>query len=343
MAFPNWVCACGAGLALAFGFGCAPTHRQVVREPNGLSPAQAPKPAETAESLPAPPPTTGSPYQAMMPATGEAVSRASHPSPPRPTLLPPAPELTVRPVNAAKPERPGEAVRVEARTVPAPLPPLAAQPLSDPPLVAALRCYLNHRPAEAITQLERYDKPNQELLLGLLPVAARLTELSLTKANPQEMTPLVEQVESLLIGLRGRASLQLTKACFCRRIGNFGSYAPLPPDWAFQPGDWVEVYAELQNFTTEIQGSHYVTRLASVLEIRDFNERVVWEQIPEAGNVDRSLSPRHDFYNKYVFQVPRDLVPGPYTLWIRITDLPTGRTARRSLDFRVTTLAGRSP
>ena len=29
---------------------------------------------------------------------------------------------------------------------------------------------------------------------------------------------------------------------------------------------------------------------------------------------------------------------GAYTLWLKVTDGPTGRTARRALDFRVTTV-----
>jgi hypothetical protein len=117
----------------------------------------------------------------------------------------------------------------------------------------------------------------------------------------------------------------------------------VPPDTALQPGEWVEIYAEVRNFTTELHGPCYLTRMTSTLEIRDFNDQVVWQKVPEAGSEDRSLSPRHDYYNKYVFQVPRGLAPGPYTLWIRVTDLPTGRSARRSLDFRVTTLPLRSP
>jgi hypothetical protein len=29
---------------------------------------------------------------------------------------------------------------------------------------------------------------------------------------------------------------------------------------------------------------------------------------------------------------------GAYTLWLKVTDVPTGRTTRRALDFRVTTV-----
>src|SRR5205807_2620336 len=81
------------------------------------------------------------------------------------------------------------------RPSPAPLPELAAKPLDDPPLVAALRCYLDRRPGDAIKWLERYERPNQDLLVGLLPLAARLTEGNLEKATPEEAAAMLATLD----------------------------------------------------------------------------------------------------------------------------------------------------
>ncbi|MCS6849950.1 MAG: hypothetical protein NZ700_02130 [Gemmataceae bacterium] len=216
---------------------------------------------------------------------------------------------------------------------------LPAKLPEPPPLVAALHCFLDKRPHDALAHLQHYDKVNQDLLLVLLPLAGRLTEGSLDQASPAEVALLVEQLERLLHPLRLRASLVIDTMCFCRRIGKFGDYEPLPSDHSFKPGDLAQVYVELRNFSTEQRDPYYLTHLSSTLEIHDFTGKTVWRQdFPEdRTRPDRSRSLRHDYFNNYRFCVP-EVPAGAYTLWVQITDHgPHGkRTVRRSLDFRVT-------
>jgi hypothetical protein len=338
----DWLVAVGAGLAFGLLPGCAVTTRrdQVVPE---VPPLPVP---QVAEPLPPPPQSVGSPYHATAvhaPPPPTVVVQASPPSTPRVPLLPPADELTVRPVNLSESPAPSrEAVQVVSRQTPAPLPEVHAKPLDDPPLVAALRCYLNRRPGEAIKWLDRYEKPNQELLLVLLPLAARMTEGSVDKADPQEVAALLNQLDGLTAPLRRRAPLEITRACFCKWIDRFGSYEPFPTNYAFRPGEEVNVYVEILNFSTELRGQVYTTRLATSLEIRDYYDNRKW---PEPGGKDdgpvtkmsASRSELHDFYNLCSFQIPR-LAHGDYKLCINVTDLPTGRTARYELDFRITAM-----
>lgn len=276
---------------------------------------------------------------------------ASNSAPPTLPSLLPAPGLVTdeAPIEQARYPQPPEH---EPPVRPAALnpPPVAGptldepqpKPIPEPPLLAALRCYLNRRPTEAVQQLERYDRPNQEMLLALLPLASLLTETSLNKANPQQVAAVMAQLQSLLVPLRKRADLVIDKMCFCSRIDRFGVYEPLPPDYAFRPGERVELYVEVQNFTSEPDGPRYVTRLISSAEIKDFAGEIVQQyELKDKEKPDYSRTPRHDFYNKYTIPLPHDLRPNSYTLWIVVTDVPTGRTDRRSLDFRVTTLPAR--
>jgi hypothetical protein len=203
----------------------------------------------------------------------------------------------------------------------------------EPPVVVALRCLLSKRPSEAVATLEQYDKTNQELLLYLLALVARLTEGSLQKAQPSEMARLVSQLESMTNTLRPHAALTIEKLCFCRQIKSFGVYQPLI-DHEFRPGELVQVYAELQNFTDEPRGDVHSVRLVSRLEIREFNGSRVWRLDPDPAP-DVSQSRRHDLFNKYLFQMPAAISPGLYILAVRVTDVPTGRTVERTLDFRV--------
>jgi hypothetical protein len=216
---------------------------------------------------------------------------------------------------------------------------------TEEPLVAALRCFLDRRPAEADDYLKGCDKANREALLCLLPVAARLRAGSLDSARPQDVAELLDGVHGLEAALRRRAPLQIERMCFCRWMKDFGHYEPLADGQAAfeagsngQLGGLVQVYAEVRNFASATDGPVQVTRLISWGEIRDYAHGQTVAKIDFDNKVDQSRSPRQDFYINYYFRVPASLPPGPYTLWIYVKDgcaQPSRPPARRSLDFRV--------
>ncbi len=256
----------------------------------------------------------------------EFAKAVHHPEPPREPEPPPTPA-------EPPPPAPQAVVTLEPKVEP------------DEPLLAALRCYLQKRPEEALELLQRYDKANQEMLLALLPLAVRLTEGTVDDAKPQELAALIDQLHSLSLPLRKRAPLRIAKMCFCREIQRFGRYEPLREDEALfqagcegRPGDQVQVYVEVRNFTSEQQGPYNVTKLASNLEVRNYEGKAVWSYaFPDEP--DTSRTPRQDYFINYRFHVPAELAPGPYTLWITVQDVltnPPRPPTRRSLDFRVT-------
>ena len=211
-------------------------------------------------------------------------------------------------------------------------------PMEEPPLIQALRCIQEKRPAEAVQRLAGYDKPNQEVLLALMPLAVRLTERSLTRINPQEMAMMVDQLESLIDPLRKRSALSIEKMCFCRKIEGFGNYEPLPDDYYFQPGKTVLVYLQLRNFSCEPEDGAYVTRLVSTVEVKNFNGTYKRRAVLPA-QTESSKELRHDYFSRYRFIMWNDIPPGLYTLTIRVVDqpdTPRQRAAERSLEFRVT-------
>src|SRR5262249_35179763 len=127
----------------------------------------------------------------------------------------PSPE----PVPARMPDLTGSATAV---------PDAGVQPPQEAPVLAALRCCLEKRPAEAVHILAVYDKRNQDVLLCLLPLAARLAEGSLSQASPQEVSAILTQLNSVMIPLRPMSALTISKMCYCRAIEKFGSYEPFP-------------------------------------------------------------------------------------------------------------------
>jgi hypothetical protein len=293
------------------------------------------------------------PSQTTMPAV--AVSR---PDTARPVRVPPADAASARPVDPQA-QVPVEVIPMKAempavepvRVAPAGAPaapggdgPSAATTVAkaparpDSPVVEALRCYLNKSPEQAAQHLKTCDPTSRDLLACLLPLAVRLGEGDLSRADPQDLATLLEQVQGLLAPLRERAALEIPKLCFCRPVatpGKSGVYELLEENHLFRAGEVVALYMEVRNFTCAARGGDFRTHIATAVEIHDERGQMVYHF--NIDKADPSLSPRHDFSNGVRFGLPA-LPAGSYTLTMRVTDVPTGRTARRSLDFRVTTV-----
>jgi hypothetical protein len=233
---------------------------------------------------------------------------------------------------------------------PPPVVSAVAKPPPEHPLVLALRCFMEKRPAEALAQLQHYDKANQELLLCLLPLAVRLAGRSLDEASPQELNALLETLHSIEVPLRPRTELVIDKMCFCERIDGFGKYRPLEEGHLFQaplsgrPGELVQVYVEVSNLESRLRDGVYATQLASLAEIRPAaGGQPVWHHdFQDRDRVIQSRTLCHDFFNYYKFYVPH-IPPGTYKLSLQVIDVPTGRKAEKWRYFRVSTVPGREP
>ena len=215
---------------------------------------------------------------------------------------------------------------------------LAAGPTApaSPPLVLALEALMADRPGEAVQHLKGYDPKDQELLLRLLPIVAKAARggVMTNRLTNEEKVALLETLAPLTAELRVSAPLVIEDLLFCRKVTSFGKVDPLPTN-QFRPGDQVSIYAEVRNLTDRrLPDDQYAVNLASTLEIRSADCRVV-RGLPVRGGLDRSRSPRTDHFIWIHFQVPRDLEPGVYTLRVRVVDQDTRREADKCLGFRV--------
>jgi hypothetical protein len=244
-----------------------------------------------------------------------------------------------------EPRNPAES-SAAARVIPSPEqdtaaeshPDAKAKPAEDPPLVQAVRCLLDKRPAEAVAWLERYDKPSQELLMRFLALAVRLTEEGWQRCDSREASAMLAQLDRVAAPLHRRAPLRIKKMYLCSEVEGYGKYRPWPESHGFLPGESVYVYVELQNLADEWQGKAYSFHLLTNIEIRDFNGNTGWRYSFHDPGPDISLTERHDFYHLCTFHIPKDhprITPGLYTLYVKITDKATGREVDRTLDFRV--------
>jgi hypothetical protein len=333
-----WFVAFGCGLMAGLLFGCTPVQRS---RDDQLLVYQSVKP---------PPDPPGSPYHT---ADGKPASQPVESAEPvRQTRYAQdntKRESLVRP--SLVPDLPQEPGRLTSDVVPSTLlhayEPNTAPP--DEPVVLALRCLMAKRLPEGIQSLERCDKANQQALLTLLPLVARLGESSLDQMKPEEIAKFLDRIEALHGDLRSRAALELGQVCFCQSVLGYGVINRLPQEYAFQAGrdgklgENMTLYVEVKNFASQPIGPVHETRLAAKVVMFDAQGKPVWDYLFPA-KPDSSVSPRHDYFFFLSFGVPAHLTPGRYRLRLEVSDqtgftgrqAPPHRIAQRSLQFEVT-------
>ena len=342
----SWIPTLFLGLSACCLPGCLPGY---------LSSNPAKPPQDAAPNAEGPTADPKSPYHAQTPPTSredkpgdDAVAQAHYPDPPTPGSSAPS----VKPDSPPPPPDPPPPVEPPVQHVEKPPP--------DPQLVAALRCLLEKRSADALELLQNYDGVSRELLLTLLPLAARVGDGGLEHATPQETAALLDQLRQLETVLRPRAALALDKVCFCRKINGFGDCEPWPENHVFQAGatdgrgERIQVYVEVRNFTSRLRGPTYETALAGEVEIRDFTNKTV-SRIDFPTCVDRSQTPREDYFINFQFHLPTPMPEGRYTLRVLVKDVldpatgdaapraPAVRSTSRSAPRRPSTTASAAP
>lgn len=216
------------------------------------------------------------------------------------------------------------------------------QTAKEPVAVRALRQALARHPEEANKLLQEKQVPDRELVLALLRLTAEITEKDAEKLTAEEIAQTQELLRSVSAKLRSRAALKLDKVSFCKRIEGFGRFEPHASGYEFQagydgkPGERVQVYAEIRNFASRAVQGRYETVLETSLAIHDAERREV-VRFDLGRCVDRSQTPRQDYFLNFQLHIPAKLKPGLYTLWVHVKDV-TGEPVREvstSLDFKV--------
>ncbi len=312
-------------LALGFAPGCLHVQSTTTTE---VPKAPAPRGGDFAslrpgEAIPTRPVETKSVAEKPAPKTEPA------PDP----IAPPPPDRVLEVVKAAEPGQ---------------FPLTLSQPVPDPPLLAAMRAYVENRPDDAIRHLEKLDRPNQEFALAVMPVLARGAAINHAAPDPQEAAHLADQLNAAAVRLEAKAALRVEKVAFCKKISGFGRYDPWPTAQPYRPGDLAQLYVEVRNLGSTSEagkgGEAYVSRAVVSLEVRDAKGTVV-EQTDPADYRQRvpvvrfphdepSRSPIRDYFQPYRINIPSK--PGVYTVTVEVRDPASGRTARsQPAEFRV--------
>ena len=215
----------------------------------------------------------------------------------------------------------------------------------DPPLIAAVRAYIDKQPELAIEHLKALDPPNQELMLQLIPAIVHASQIDWNRAGSTQVDVLLNQLLLPIRALSGKASLSIDKVEFCRDTAReFGHYQPLPEGYAYKPNDLADLYIEIGNAPSvptisPTEGEGYSTILNCEFRIREVvdnstdpldRNRLISKPVREF-----TLSPKRDYHNTLRFAVPSK--PGLYILTIEVVDpnRERWRSVRKTVKFRV--------
>lgn len=118
--------------------------------------------------------------------------------------------------------------------------------------------------------------------------------------------------------LRELSSLRVQNFVTCKEVYGFGAYEPLP-EARYAPGDQVILYAEVENYHSDVSDEGYRTTIASSYRLvsLDHNE-IVGGDFPEVD--DLCLTRRRDFHIQYGVTLPGGLTPGDYRLELTVRD-----------------------
>jgi len=158
--------------------------------------------------------------------------------------------------------------------------------------------------------------------------------------DPTDRAAATKQIlEEATTELGESAPLVVRNLAFCTTVHNYG-YVESFKDYAFQPGQEVLLYAEVENFAAESSREGYHTALKSSYRIFDAQGRpLVDDDLPI--NEDYCQNPRHDFFFAFRLYVPQHIYPGRYTLKLTIEDLKSRKIGQSSIQFTVEKPAGR--
>ncbi|QDT69518.1 hypothetical protein MalM25_24570 [Planctomycetes bacterium MalM25] len=118
--------------------------------------------------------------------------------------------------------------------------------------------------------------------------------------------------------LREFSSLRVQNFVTCKEVYGFGAYEPLA-EARYAPGDQVILYAEIDNYQSDVSDEGYRTTIASSYRLvgLDHNE-IVGGDFPEVD--DLCLTRRRDFHIQYGVTLPGGLTPGDYRLELTVRD-----------------------
>ena len=144
--------------------------------------------------------------------------------------------------------------------------------------------------------------------------------------------------QALVAALSGGPRLSVPTVELCTRVDSFGRFNAIA-NRKFLAGTTPKfiVYSEVAGFTSALEESRFVTRLATRIVIETERDNVeVWRRSPEwTGSLDSSDVRRNEFFLGEIVQLSQHLTVGGYRLKVEVRDESTGAISSTAVSFQV--------
>ena len=144
--------------------------------------------------------------------------------------------------------------------------------------------------------------------------------------------------QALVAALSGGPRLSVPTVELCTRVDSFGRFNAIA-NRKFLAGTTPKfiVYSEVAGFTSVLEESRFVTRLATRIVIETERDNVeVWRRSPEwTGSLDSSDVRRNEFFLGEIVQLSQHLTVGGYRLKVEVRDESTGAISSTAVSFQV--------
>lgn len=189
-------------------------------------------------------------------------------------------------------------------------------------------------PERALTAIPGIDSSDQEFWQQTLWAMANYFDTQHLPSAKDRAGQAVAQLATATQRLKEKADLEIHNMAFCREISAFGSFVRFPRD-EFRPGDSALLYAEIENFKSEMTiDGQYRTLIRSTVEILSPSGEVRWhKEFPATEDLCNSY--RRDYYHNYKFLIPDRLPLGPHQLKLTAFDELSGKLVSQSINFVV--------
>jgi hypothetical protein len=320
----------GIGMLLLAASGCASLRGQI----GDVAPADLTAPV-------------ASPTSSVQNAVASSISGSTSPASPIPTTEPngSTPIETVQATTGRKNwgpvTNPPPAIEPPKITTGGPFTIVPDHPKQDPPsaepVVIALQDMLEKRHIEGIEHLQAYGPLTRDVFQELLSVTAFMAHKGVEDWNADDAAVVELQLGRIGEMIRPRASLSISKLCFCDAVKDLRMYHPLPEDHAFlaargdRPSEECQIYLEMKNLGSRPEAGQFVTDLACKFQIVDEQGKERWSfEFPLEKLRLVSRGPLIEYYHKFRFWLPENVTPGNYRLNVRLTDVTHAELPREA-------------
>lgn len=151
--------------------------------------------------------------------------------------------------------------------------------------------------------------------------------------GPRRAAEARRHLEEAVTRLGELSTLGVRNIAFCSKVNSYGIYETYPED-AFEPGQQVLLYAELENFKCAESATGFVTAVRSSYQI--FDARGVRVDSHDFATTEETCrNRRRDFFMRYFIDLPERIYEGEYTLKITIEDMQGQTSGEATIPFKI--------